>query len=63
MITEGILVQGQSLATVEDTSTVRVRDGEQIPTSGPFEETADYLVGSTSVNVRVSPKRSNSRIS
>jgi hypothetical protein len=41
----GVLVSTSGLAPVSDATTVRVRDGKQLTTDGPFAETHEQLGG------------------
>ena len=41
----GVIVEGNELAMSGDARTVRVRDGEQLVTDGPYAETKEALGG------------------
>jgi hypothetical protein len=47
----GAYVAGDALQTIETATTVRVRDGEQLLTDGPFAETKEQLGGYYLVDV------------
>lgn len=41
----GVYLENYGLASVADTTTVRVRDGETVTTAGPVDETPEHLGG------------------
>jgi hypothetical protein len=41
----GAYIDGNPLQSIADATTVRVRDGEQVVTDGPFAETKEQLAG------------------
>ena len=50
--TSGELVAGDPLKGVETATSVRVRDGRQLTTDGPFAETKEHLGGYYIVDVK-----------
>lgn len=41
----GVLVAGQGLEGIDTATTVRVRQGQQLLTDGPFTESKEHLIG------------------
>lgn len=45
LVAAGALIGGQPLDDIVEAVTVRVRDGQTLPTNGPFAETTEVLGG------------------
>jgi hypothetical protein len=51
LLEAGVLIGGQPLDDIAETVTVRVRDGQTLPTNGPFAETTEVLGGYYMIDV------------